>query len=173
MGPLFSSQLQGLYRDMLNVYRLYSSVISDFLAQVGPHATGYTQVRASRSVKRAVLNLIRTYVEVSQEAQHVPPLLEAVLVDYPQSVPQARDAEVLHLIATVCARCGPQITPAVPKMFQAVFECTLQMLVNNFTDFPDHRHRFYSMLEAIVSQQFAAVLVIARQSGKPFQADYR
>ncbi len=101
-------------------------------------------------------------------------------------------------------------------MFTAVFECTLQvtdagarrccrqrrscrehrhqMLVHNFSDYPDHRHAFYELLEvlvlvgvvcgsslliththtpsvlqALVTHQFVAVLLIAQQSGQHFK----
>lgn len=117
-----------------------------------------------------MLQLIITYVEVAQEAQHVPLLLNAVLVDYPRCIPEARDAEVLRLIATVCSKLDQlQIGQAVPSMFHAVFECTLQMLVNNFSDYPDHRRAFYEMVEALVTHQFATVLHIAQQSGAYFK----
>jgi len=169
LGKPFSPQLAGLYRDMLNVYRIYSEAISQALEQMGAKATGVLQVRLMRRVKRQVLILIMTYVEVAQEAQHVPQLMSAVLIDYPRCIPEARDAEVLRLIATVCAKLGPQISQAVPGMFSAVFECTLQMLVQNFSDYPDHRVAFYDMLEAIVTHQFPSVLTIAQQSGKHFQ----
>lgn len=29
--------------------------------------------------------------------------------------------------------------PEVPRVFEAVFECTLGMITKNFEDYPDHR----------------------------------
>ena len=60
----------------------------------GGQATGMLQIRLMRRVKRQVLTLIASYVEVAQEAQHVPPLMQAVLIDYPRCIPEARDSEV-------------------------------------------------------------------------------
>ena len=200
LGKTYAAQLSGLYRDMLNVYRVYSEVISHTLEKMGANATGNIQIRLMRRVKRQVLVLISTYVDTSQDAQHVPQLMQAVLVDYPRcsfclfvcdiahcltcsrSIPEARDHEVLKLICTACSKLGnrffvffsvqvsnspssgPQITQAVPQMFNSVFQVTLNMLVKNFTDYPDHRQAFYAMLEAIVQHQYPALLMIAKQS---------
>ena len=50
--------------------------------------------------------MIDTYVEKSDDvdmvnANMVPPLLEAVLVDYHRNVPDAREAEVLNVMTTI------------------------------------------------------------------------
>jgi exportin-1 len=166
LGRPYAAQLQGLYRDMLNVYRIYSEVISRSLEQLGAKATGMLQIRLMRRVKRQVLTLISSYVEVAQEAQHVPPLMQAVLIDYPRCIPEARDAEVLRLISTVCSKLGAQITAAVPSMFGAVFECSLKMIAANYSDYHDVRVAFFDMLESLVTFQFPAVLSIAQQGAQ-------
>jgi hypothetical protein len=58
----------------------------------------------------------------------IPPLLEAVLGDYLQNIPPARDAEVLNVMATIVSRLGPLLTDKVPAILAAVFECTLAMI---------------------------------------------
>lgn len=52
------------------------------------------------------MKLIDTYVQKADDleavnANMVPPLLEAVLVDYNRNVPDAREAEVLHVMTTI------------------------------------------------------------------------
>ena len=48
--------------------------------------------------------------DLTQVSQHlIPPLLEAVLVDYSKNVEQARDAEVLSVMATIITRLGVSI----------------------------------------------------------------
>lgn len=52
------------------------------------------------------MKLIDTYVEKSDDlemvnANMVPPLLEAVLIDYHRNVPDAREAEVLNVMTTI------------------------------------------------------------------------
>lgn len=58
----------------------------------------------------------------------VPPLLEAVLIDYQRNVPAAREPEVLSTMATIVNKLGVHITGEIPKIFDAVFECTLNMI---------------------------------------------
>lgn len=58
----------------------------------------------------------------------VPPLLEAVLIDYQGNVPAAREPEVLSTMATIVNKLGVHITGEIPKIFDAVFECTLSMI---------------------------------------------
>ncbi len=42
----------------------------------------------------------------------------------------------------------------VPRIFVAVFECTLEMITRNFEDFPEHRINFFKLLRAINSHCF-------------------
>jgi exportin-1 len=53
--------------------------------------------------------------DLTQVSQHlIPPLLEAVLVDYSKNVEQARDAEVLSVMATIITRLGVSATDFRP-----------------------------------------------------------
>lgn len=52
------------------------------------------------------------------------------------------------------------ITPEIPKIFDAVFECTLSMINKDFHEFPDHRTNFYLMLQQVVTHCFPALLTI-------------
>lgn len=42
----------------------------------------------------------------------------------------------------------------MPRVFEAVFECTLAMITRNFEDYPDHRLRFFALLHAITNHCF-------------------
>ena len=48
----------------------------------------------------------------------------------------------------------------VPKIFEAVFECTLQMITVNFEDYPDHRLKFFALLRAITNHCFRALFTL-------------
>ena len=67
--------------------------------------------------------------------QFVPEMLDPILGDYARSVPDARDAEVLSLFATIVERLQGEVTSHVPRIFEAVFDPTLQMITRNFEDF--------------------------------------
>jgi hypothetical protein len=67
------------------------------------------KVRGLRTIKKEILKLINTYVEKADDnemihRQMVPPLLEAILLDYKQNVPDAREAEVLNVITTLITK---------------------------------------------------------------------
>lgn len=61
--------------------------------------------------------MIDTYVEKSDDtdmvnANMVPPLLEAVLIDYHRNVPDAREAEVLNVMTTIIHKLHVRLDPA-------------------------------------------------------------
>lgn len=90
----------------------------------------------------------------------IPPLLDAVLLDYQKNIPQAREAEVLSAMATIINKLEHSITKEVPKIFDAVFECTLVMINRDFEDFPEHRKNFFMLLQAVNQHCFPALLAI-------------
>ncbi|TNN60463.1 Exportin-1 [Liparis tanakae] len=123
-------------------------------------------IRSMRTVKRETLKLISGWVSRSNDPQmvgenFVPPLLEAVLIDYQRNVPAAREPEVLSTMATIVNKLGVHITGEIPKIFDAVFECTLNMINKDFEEFPEHRTHFFYLLQAATSQCFPAFLSIA------------
>ena len=74
--------------------------------QTGAIAPKTPKVRGLRTIKKEILKLIDTYVDKSDDlemvnASMVPPLMEAVLIDYARNVPDAREAEVLNAMTTI------------------------------------------------------------------------
>lgn len=60
-------------------------------------------------MKKEILKLMETYVKKAEDLDYItsnfiPPLLDAVLSDYSQNVPMARDAEVLNVMAAIMIR---------------------------------------------------------------------
>jgi exportin-1 len=106
IGAYFYPQMGRIYHDMLTMYRAASSLIDTAVQREGVIATKMPTVRGLRTIKKEILKLINIYVEKADDnemihAQMVPPLLEAVLVDYQKNVPDAREAEVLNVITTL------------------------------------------------------------------------
>lgn len=111
VGPGFISQIARVYLDLLNVYKFYSAGISAEIAAKGPDATKHAIVKEMRIVKRESMKYITTFISVASEVgpivhNFLPPLLPSVLEDYQQSVPNARDHEVLSLLAQIVQKCG-------------------------------------------------------------------
>lgn len=73
------------------------------------------KVRGLRTIKKEILKLIQIYVEKADDldmvnANIVPPLLDAVLVDYNRNVADARDAEVLDVMTTIISKLSVRWT---------------------------------------------------------------
>ncbi|KAJ1940430.1 Karyopherin transporter, partial [Linderina pennispora] len=88
----------------------------------------------------------------------VPPLLEAVLADYAQNVPPARDAEVLKTMNTIVNELGSLMTDKIPIIFDSLFESTMGMINQDFTEYPEHRLAIYQLLRTINQKCFNATL---------------
>ena len=158
IGAIYANQLQTFFMDLLNVYKVYSERISATIAQQGPGATQLSLVRTMRSAKKEVLRLLITFIENSGPPESdpqalsegfIPPVLDPILGDYQRNIPTARDPEVLTLFTAVIDKLKGQILSQVPRIMEAVFECTLQMITANFEDFPEHRIRFFEFIKVI------------------------
>lgn len=159
VGSLYTHQLQTFFMDMLNVYRVYSERISSAVAQQGAIATRMSLVRTMRSAKKEVLRLLITFIDKSGPPESdavavakgfIPPVLDPILGDYKRNIAGARDPEVLTLFSTVVEKLKENVVDEVPRIMDAVFECTLEMITTNFEDFPEHRIRFFEFLKVRV-----------------------
>eukprot|EP00933_Yihiella_yeosuensis_P042194 TRINITY_DN36729_c0_g1_i1.p1 TRINITY_DN36729_c0_g1~~TRINITY_DN36729_c0_g1_i1.p1 ORF type:complete len:698 (+),score=149.30 TRINITY_DN36729_c0_g1_i1:107-2095(+) len=172
VGAACHSQLAAIYFDMLKIYKVCSDYISQFTAQRGQQGMGFAHIKLLRNVKRDTLRLVQTFIDVAATPQgaaevrlsvqeiaqrFVPPLLEPVLADYRSNMPQARDAEVLDLLAVLSTRLSESISQEVTRIFEMVFECTCDMIKGDFQSYPDHRVKFYDLLKAINAHCFQAL----------------
>lgn len=112
IGTFFLPQIGRIYRDLLGLYTAVSGIISATTAQQGSIATKTPKVRGLRTIKKEILKLVgETYIKKAEDLEGVnntliPPLLEAILGDYKQNIPAARDAEVLSVMVTIVSRLG-------------------------------------------------------------------
>lgn len=163
MGADFYPQLGHIYYNMLQLYRAVSSMISSQVASEGVIATKTPKVRGLRTIKKEILKLVEIYISRAKNLDDVvkvlvEPLLNAVLEDYLSNVPDARDAEVLNCMTTVVNKVGHMIPQGVILILQSVFECTLSMINQDFTEYPEHRVEFYKLLKIINEKSFNAFL---------------
>ncbi|CAN6641946.1 exportin-1 [Trichomonascus vanleenenianus] len=168
LGSGFYPQLGRNYMDMLGLYRAVSKMISDSIAKDGVIAAKTPRVRGLRTIKKEILKLIETYIskadnldEVVNDMVH--PLLNAVLEDYRENVPDAREAEVLKCMNTVVSRLGTIIPEMVLQILENVFESTLDMINKDMHDYPEHRVEFFSLLRSINLNSFSALLQLPEQ----------
>jgi exportin-1 len=166
LGHPYVLQLGRIYLDMLNVYKVMSENIIAAIAVNGEGVTKQPLIKSMRVVKKETLKLISDWVSKSNDhtmvlENFIPPLLDAVLIDYQRtSVPSAREPEVLSAMGTIVHKLGCHITSEVPKIFDAVFECTLEMINKDFEEYPEHRTNFFLLLQAVNNHCFPAFLSI-------------
>lgn len=163
IGTFFLPQIGRIYLDMLALYRSVSGIISAKVEADGLIATKTPIVRGLRTIKKEILRLVETYVKRAEDLDSVntnliPSLLDAILGDYHRNVPAARDAEVLNVMATITTRLGGLLTDKIPPVLDAVFEPTLNMINQDFAEFPEHRVGFFKLLRAINLNCFPALL---------------
>lgn len=165
IGSYFYPQIGRIYVDMLTMYRAASSLIDESVQRDGNIATKMPKVRGLRTIKKEILKLITTYVEKADDLEMVhqtivPQLLEAILLDYKRNVPDAREAEVLAVITVLITKLQGIMTEQVPAILDAIFECTLDMINKDFSEYPEHRVEFFKLLRQINQRCFPALLTL-------------
>ncbi|KAI4144338.1 MAG: hypothetical protein LQ340_006694 [Diploschistes diacapsis] len=171
IGSYFYPQIGRIYMDMLQMYRATSQMISEAVQKEGNLATKMPKVRGLRTIKKEILKLIDIYVQKADDHEMVntnivPPLLEAVLVDYNRNVPDARDPEVLNVMTTIITKLHGLMEDRIPVIMENVFECTLEMINKDFSEYPQHRVEFFKLLKAINYSCFPALLKLDQRQFK-------
>lgn len=169
IGHWYTTQLVAMYGPMMEVYKIYSGMITQEVAQHGTMGAKHTHVRYMRCIKREILKLIQGFVEKTDDpdavqANLIPPLLDAILTDYHTSCPDARDACVLSLLSAVVSKLKGRMVTDVAKILEATLEVTLQMITKNFEDAPEHRIHFFKMLQNLNTHCFPSFLAAVQQS---------
>ncbi|KAG8217548.1 CRM1 C terminal-domain-containing protein [Butyriboletus roseoflavus] len=168
IGSFYLPQVGRIFLDMLGLYKAVSGIISETVAREGVIATKTPKIRQLRTVKKEILKLMETYIKKAEDleavnANFMPPLLDAILGDYHRNVSTARDAEVLNVMATITGRLA-----VIPAILDAVFEPTLNMINQDFAEFPEHRVGFFKLLRSINFNCFPALLGIPPNQFKLF-----
>ncbi|XP_010930169.1 protein EXPORTIN 1A isoform X1 [Elaeis guineensis] len=171
LGTFFFPQISLIFCDMLTVYRMYSALISNSIAEGGPFASRTSYVKLLRTVKRETLKLIEMFVDKAEDqpqiVKHfVPRMMNHILGDYARNLPDARESEVLSLFATIINKYKNLTMEHIPHIFEAVFQCTLEMITKNFEDYPEHRLKFFCLLRAIATHCFHALIRLSSQQLK-------
>ena len=87
LGHAYVMQLGRIYLDMLNVYKIMSENISQAISVNGINVTNQPLIKAMHVVRKEALTLISEWVTRSNDTvvvmeNFIPPLLDAVLLDY-------------------------------------------------------------------------------------------
>jgi exportin-1 len=165
LGHCYIVQLQRIFGDLMNFYKVYSQLIVRAISAGGVQAHASTAVRYMRGVKREVLRLLEAFIARAEDPtliyqSFVPPLLDSILGDYKAVPPELRDAEVLQLLSTLVDKLGQPLTPNVPAILDHVFDSTLSMITANFESYPETRVHFFQMLRMVNQHCFGAFLMV-------------
>ncbi|KRX21740.1 Exportin-1 [Trichinella nelsoni] len=174
IGYPFLPQLCRIYLDMLNVYKVTSENINSAVTLHGESVLKQPLIKCMRAVKTEVLRLINTWIStlssISESARipelpsiymsFVPPLFDTVLFDYQRNVPSAREPEVLSACTVLITQMKEKVSEDVPKILDALFGCTLEMINKDFEDFPEHRINFFQFIRSIIVNCFTALMLI-------------
>ena len=175
IGSIYTSQLERIFQDLLNIYRHYSEYITSAVASQGPIAIQMSTVRMVRSAKKEIVRLFTSYIDVSGPPEAdapavasgiLPPMLDPLLNDYSKSSAQARDMEVLQFVGKVVGKLKSNVSDIIPKIFEHVFPSTLEMITTNYEDYPEHRVQFYEFVRAIIKNCFVSLFNIPPEQQK-------
>lgn len=155
----FEQQISRIFNDMFEIYKIYSQLISQEVSAHGVIATKYSHVKLMASVKKEVLRLMETFFNGTEDLnllsnKFVPPLLHAILTDYYNSVPDAKDASVLSLLYSAIKKLKQSMAPHLVSVLKSVMESTIPMIKENFNDYPDHRKNLFQLLNVINQECF-------------------
>lgn len=107
LGHAYMIQLKSIFLDMIQVYKVMSLNITAAIATNGEAITNQPVIRSMRLVKKEILKLVGLWISQSQNntmvlTNFIPPLLEAVLIDYKEcAVPSAREPEILSTMSII------------------------------------------------------------------------
>ena len=163
VGSPFIHQLSKIYLDMLSLYRTVSSSISNFSKNASSVSSNYSNVKSMRHLKKEILNLIDTFVLELKKPdlftdEYISYLFESILVDYQANLPNAREPFVLKVTSSVITVFGPRVSVYCLSIFESIFECTLNMINQDFSQYPEHRIEFFGLLKSITIHCFNMLL---------------
>ena len=174
-SSVYAHQLSIIYHDSISIYGIYSERIHAAVQQQGEVAIRMTQFRALRNARKEFLKLLGAFVAGSGEPESgpqmllndvLPPLLDTLLKYYGPSLPAARDWEVFAILTAFVDKLKTHVAHEMPRIMEAVFQPTIEMLTVNFEDYPDMRVNFFQFVKEINKNCFTAIINLPEQSAK-------
>ena len=169
LGHSYVTHLWKIFLELLQVYKIYSENISFVIAS---NNVGFSMsiLKAMRTVRREILNLIATFISNNEDPDMVIndflPKLSELIIDYNSNVPNARDPEVLSLFTALIKKMGDRMNQHIPDILNCLFESTLSMISNNYTDFMDFRRNYFNLIKAIIDNSLEGLFEASEESFK-------
>ena len=168
-GPTFLEHMTNIFYNFQCFYTTFSSTITARIAERGDQMCHTTEVKVMRAIKREFLKLIEFFVLSTDNPEYIskqcwPLLMGPILQDYNSSVPAAREALVLSVIAACVEKLKGHLESETGTIMSMTFDCTKEMIAANFQDFPDHRLHLFRLLEALNRHCFDGLVQYATQN---------
>ena len=88
-------------------------------------------------------------------------LLRVILKDYQKSAPNNKEPEILSVLEVFLSKSISD--RYVHTIIEAVLVSTLEMIKNNFADFPDHRLYIFKVIYQLVKTNFLSLLQLSEK----------
>lgn len=137
-GRQYLNYLKGIFNDLLKLYGLYSSQITQAVSQGQGVGNLSHMLKPMKAVRKDILKLIQTYIlkETDKSYQffysEFLPSLVSLTQDYQKGHPDARDPEVLNLFATMIEQMGETLRNDLQGICDQLSSCTLDVLKGDF-----------------------------------------
>ena len=153
LGQSYVSHLAKIFIELMQIYKLYSVDISLAIAN-GPGSYNNNILRATKTVRREILNLIATFIKLCDDPDMIVneflPKLSELITDYNGNIPSARDPEVLSLFSTLIEKMADKMNMYIPDILSNLSSSTLSMISGDYTAFMDFRKNFFGLIKNIV-----------------------
>jgi exportin-1 len=153
----FREQLGAIFPQMMDAYATFARDLAQTVVALGPLAARHEEVQRMKSVKVAVLAVLRNCVERAHllggavEAL-VPRIITDVVEEYGESPPDARVPEVLALLEALCKSMEEAMRLHWPVVFAAGFQKTVQMVADDFEANVGFRFPMFSFLKTLIEK---------------------
>eukprot|EP00924_Labyrinthula_sp_SR-Ha-C_P010324 snap_masked-scaffold_23-processed-gene-3.12-mRNA-1 protein AED:0.00 eAED:0.01 QI:0/-1/0/1/-1/1/1/0/1034 len=145
----YSAQFCKIFLSLTNLYTSYTHFQNS--TQHNPHDFLFKSIR---SLKSKIITLCSLFVQYGNPQKFV---VEAINVfstplmeDYAKSKPEEKLSSTLGFFSTVLDSSNGQIDGIIPALFNSVVQECLKLITNNFTDFPEHRINYYSLIRSLI-----------------------
>ncbi|CAO3632166.1 unnamed protein product [Cunninghamella blakesleeana] len=158
IGSLYSHQFYDVLDCLIGTYQYIKMVA---LSKKG-NFTNVIEYSLIKKIRTEINKLTRHYVietNVNQikNMNQFNELIQTIMDDH-RTLENESDPIVLELLTSILDHFGNLWPTFLDSILQYVFEPTLKLITQNFTDYPDHRLGFYKLLN-IINKRYLAELI--------------
>jgi len=163
MGHFYYIHLGQIFPQMTQLYEHYSQYISAEVGSRGPVCLSHSQLINARAVRKRILGLLSTYTKVCESPallteSFVPSIVDKVLGEFVNSPAECRECEAISLMADLTNKVGTGMLPYMNAVLGPFLDTVLNMLVQDFHSYPEHRSAFFELIKAVTEHCFDALL---------------